>query len=112
MPHVQPFLVAQLLALLILVNGTPVIAAKILGTVFAHPLDGGTTLADGQPLFGHSKTVRGVVLSIVVTTLGAPWIGLDWTIGLLVSTTTMMIGDLFSSFIKRRMNLAPRAYPY
>ena len=106
MPHVQPFLVAQLLALLILVNGTPVIAAKILGTVFAHPLDGGTTLADGQPLFGHSKTVRGVVLSIVVTTLGAPWIGLDWTVGLLVSTTTM-IGDLFSSFTKRRMNLAP-----
>jgi hypothetical protein len=40
------------------------------------------------------------------TTLGAPWIGLDWAIGLLVSTTTM-IGDLFSSFTKRRMNLAP-----
>ena len=50
MPHLHPFLVAQLLALLILVNGTPVIATKILGTVFAHPLDGGTTLADGQ---GH-----------------------------------------------------------
>jgi hypothetical protein len=83
MPHVHPFLVAQLLALLILVNGTPVIATKILGTVFAHPLDGGTTLADGQPLFGHSKTIRGVVLSIVVTTSGAPWIGLDWPIGLL-----------------------------
>ena len=102
MPHVQPFLVAQLLALLILVNGTPVIAAKIFGTVFAHPLDGGTTLADGQPLFGRSKTIRGVVLSIVATTLGAPWIGLDWTIGLLVSVTTM-IGDLFSSFAKRRI---------
>ena len=28
MPHVHPFLVAQLLALLILVNGTPVIATK------------------------------------------------------------------------------------
>ena len=77
MPHVHPFLVAQLLALLILVNGTPVIATKILGTVFAHPLDGGTTLADGQPLFGHSKTIRGVVLSIGVTTLVHP--GSDWT---------------------------------
>jgi CDP-diglyceride synthetase len=106
MPHVQPLLVAQLLALLILANGTPVIATKILGTVLARPLDGGMTLADGQPLFGHSKTIRGVVLSIVVTTLGAPWIGLDWTIGLLISAMAM-IGDLFSSFTKRRMKLAP-----
>jgi CDP-diglyceride synthetase len=83
-----------------------VIATKILGTVLARPLDGGMTLADGQPLFGHSKTIRGVVLSIVVTTLGAPWIGLDWTIGLLISAMAM-IGDLFSSFTKRRMKLAP-----
>jgi hypothetical protein len=48
MPHVQPFLVAQLLALLILVNGTPVIATKILGTVLARPLDGGMTLQMGS----------------------------------------------------------------
>ena len=64
------------------------------------------TLADGQPLFGHSKTIRGIVLSIVVTTLGAPSIGVDWTIGLVVAATAM-IGDLFSSFTKRRMNLSP-----
>jgi hypothetical protein len=32
MPHVQPLLVAQLLVLLGLANGTPVIAKKILGT--------------------------------------------------------------------------------
>jgi hypothetical protein len=75
-------------------------AGVALGTILARPLDGGMTLADGQPLFGHSKTIRGVVLSIVVTTLGAPSIGVDWTIGLVV-------GDLFSSFTKRRMNLPP-----
>ena len=106
MPHVQPLIVAQLIVLLALANGTPLIAKKILGTILARPLDGGMTLADGQPLFGHSKTIRGIVLSIVVTTLGAPLIGVDWTIGLVVAATAM-IGDLFSSFTKRRMNLSP-----
>jgi CDP-diglyceride synthetase len=106
MPHVQPLIVGQLLVLLALANGTPVIAKKIFRTILVRPLDGGMTLADGQPLFGHSKTIRGVALSIVVTTLGAPWIGLDWTVGLVVSATAM-IGDLFSSFTKRRMNLVP-----
>jgi hypothetical protein len=61
-----------------------VIAKKILGIVLAHPLDGGIALADGQSIFGHSKTIRGIVLSIIVTTLGTPWIGLDWTAGLVV----------------------------
>jgi CDP-diglyceride synthetase len=104
MPHVQPLIVAQLIVLLALANGTPLIAKKILGTILARPLDGGMTLADGQPLFGHSKTIRGVVLSIVVTSLGAHSIGEDWTIGLVVAATAM-IGDLFSSFTKRRMTL-------
>jgi hypothetical protein len=106
MPHVQPLIVAQLLVLLGLANGTPVIAKKVLGTIFAHPLDGGMTLADGQPLLGNSKTIRGVMLSIVVTALGAPLMGMDWTVGLVVAATAMM-GDLFSSFAKRRMTLAP-----
>jgi CDP-2,3-bis-(O-geranylgeranyl)-sn-glycerol synthase len=94
MTHVHPLLIAQLLVLLALANGTPVIAKKILGAVLAHPLDGGITLADGQPIFGHSKTIRGVVLSTVATTLGAPLIGMDWTIGLLVAATAML-GDVF-----------------
>ena len=111
MPHVQPLIVAQLIVLLALANGTPLIAKKILGTILTRPLDGGMILADGQPLFGPSKTIRGVVLSIVVTTLGAPSIGVDWTIGLVVAATAM-IGDLFSSFTKRRMNYPLAAWPW
>jgi CDP-2,3-bis-(O-geranylgeranyl)-sn-glycerol synthase len=106
MPHVQPLVVVQLMVLLGLANGTPVIAKKVLGTILARPLDGGMNLADGQPLFGDSKTIRGIVLSIVVTTLGAPLIGVDWTIGVAIAATAM-IGDLFSSFTKRRMALVP-----
>ena len=106
MLHIHPFLIAQLLLLLALANGAPLIAKKVFGTALAFPLDNGVTLADGQPVFGHSKTIRGVGLSIAVTTLGAPWTGLSPVAGLLVSAVAM-IGDLLSSFIKRRMKLAP-----
>ena len=106
MMDIHPLLVAQLLLLLTLANGVPVIAKRFLGNVLEHPLDGGISLPDGQPLFGHSKTIRGVALSLIVTAFGAPWIGLDWSVGLLVSATAMT-GDLFSSFTKRRMKLAP-----
>ena len=106
MHHIHPFLIVQLLVLLALANGAPLIAKKVFGTALAYPLDNGVTLADGQPVFGRSKTIRGVALSIGVTTLVAPWAGLSPAAGLLASTMAM-IGDLFSSFIKRRMKLAP-----
>lgn len=106
MHNLHSFLVLQLLFLVTVANGAPVIGKKSLGTVLAYPLDGGIVLADRQPLFGRSKTVRGVALSMVATALAAPWIGLDWSIGLVVSAAAMA-GDLFSSFVKRRMKLAP-----
>ena len=104
MHHIHPFLIAQLLALVALANGAPLIAKRLFGSALAFPLDNGITL--GQPLFGHSKTIRGIALSIAVTTLGAPWTGLPSTAGLLVSAMAM-IGDLLSSFVKRRMKLVP-----
>ena len=60
-----------------LANGTPVIAKKILGDRYSYPLDGNLRFADGRPLFGRSKTIRGVVLAVLVTTAGAPLIGLE-----------------------------------
>ena len=106
MHHIHPFLIVQLLVLLALANGAPLIAKKVFGTALAFPLDNGVRLADGQPLLGRSKTIRGIGLSIAVTTLCAPWAGLSPAAGLLVSGVAM-IGDLLSSFIKRRMKLAP-----
>src|ERR1700730_526564 len=106
MHQIHPFLIVQLLAVLSLANGVPLIAKRLFGSALAFPLDNGITLEDGQPLFGHSKTVRGIALSIAVTTLGAPWTGLPSTAGLLVSAMAM-IGDLLSSFVKRRMKLVP-----
>jgi CDP-2,3-bis-(O-geranylgeranyl)-sn-glycerol synthase len=105
---VQPFVILQLLVLLLLANGTPLIAKKILGDRYSYPLDGNLRFADGQPLFGRSKTLRGVALAILVTTAGAPVIGLGWQAGLLVGTFAM-VGDLASSFSKRRLKLPPSA---
>ena len=97
--------VAQILVLLTLANGAPVIAKLILRDRFAMPLDGNRNFFDGKPLFGRSKTIRGIVVAIVVTTLGAPLVELNLTIGLLVGSTAMA-GDLLSSFCKRRLGLA------
>jgi len=101
----QPWLIAQMLVLLALANGTPVFASKILSRRFSRPIDGGMRFFDGRPLFGSSKTIRGALLAILVTTAGAPLIGLDWKIGALVGLSAM-IGDLFSSFVKRRLAMA------
>jgi CDP-diglyceride synthetase len=98
--------ILQLLALLTLANGTPIIAKKIFGPRFARPLDGGIIFFDGRPLFGHSKTIRGITASILIATASAPFIGLDLTIGAIVAGAAMA-GDLFSSFVKRRLNFPP-----
>jgi CDP-diglyceride synthetase len=95
--------ILQLLVLMTLANGTPIVAKKIFGPRFARPLDTGIIFFDGRPLFGASKTVRGIVASILITTVSAPLIGLDLTIGAIVAGATMA-GDLFSSFVKRRLN--------
>jgi CDP-archaeol synthase len=98
----HPVVILQLMVLLTLANGTPVMAKNILGDRFPYPLDGNVRFVDGRPLLGRSKTIRGVVLAVLVTAAGAPVVGLEWTIGVLVGGLAM-IGDLVSSFLKRRM---------
>lgn len=95
-------LIIRLLFLLAVANGAPVIGAKVFKTAFARPLDGGALFVDGRPLFGSSKTLRGIVFSILATSIGAPLVGLPWPLGALVAIGAMT-GDLFSSFLKRRM---------
>ena len=98
--------ILQLLALMTLANGTPIVAKKIFGPQFSFPLDAGTIFFDGRPLFGPSKTIRGILISVLITTASAPLVGLDLTIGAIVAGAAMA-GDLFSSFVKRRLNFPP-----
>jgi len=98
--------IAQALVLLALANGLPIIATRIFGNTFSRPLDGNAKFVDGRPLLGTSKTVRGIIVALLVTALAAPLLGLEWRIGLLIGATAMA-GDLFSSFLKRRLGLPP-----
>src|SRR5687768_5035309 len=70
----------QLLGILLLLgiaNGSPVLAARLLRYRFDVPLDGGRRLPDGQPVFGSSKTIRGLVVSIGSTTIAALLLGFE-----------------------------------
>jgi hypothetical protein len=102
----HPLAVAQLLILLTLANGSPVVAKLVLRDRFSLAVDGNRKFIDGRPLLGRAKTIRGILVAIVVTTASAPLIGLDLGIGLTVGATAMA-GDLLSSFCKRRLGLAP-----
>jgi CDP-diglyceride synthetase len=106
-------LLAILRGLLLLgaANGTPVFATKVLQDRFAAPIDGGMKLPDNKRLFGASKTVRGLVVSIASTTLGAILVGFDWTTGATFAAASLG-GDLISSFIKRRLGLTLHAQAF
>jgi hypothetical protein len=95
----------KILVLLIVANGAPVVAWKAFGDLANFPIDAHVRFLDGQPLFGPSKTVRGLVSAIVVSALAAPVIGLSWQLGALFGAC-VMLGDLTSSFTKRRLGMA------
>jgi hypothetical protein len=50
MLHIHPFLIAQLLLLLALANGAPLVAKKLFGTTLANPVDKGV-----PPIFWLSR---------------------------------------------------------
>jgi hypothetical protein len=102
----QWLLSLKLVVLLTVANGVPAIAWRVFGEYFNEPLDGGSTFIDQQPIFGDSKTIRGIVLSLVATTAAAPVLGIEWVIGLCIGGVAML-GDLGSSFLKRRFNMPP-----
>jgi hypothetical protein len=54
------------------------------------PSDGGLLFFDGRPFFGKSKTLRGVMLSMVTTTVSASLIGLEWRVGAVIAGGAMI----------------------
>jgi hypothetical protein len=94
----------KLLLLVGIANGAPLFGYTLLRQRFGQPLDGGRKFLDGRPLLGPSKTIRGVALALLVTPAAAVLIGLDGTTGLLLGLFAML-GDIFSSFTKRRLGL-------
>ena len=91
-------------------NGSPVVGAKIIGKT--TPLDRGARAWDGRRILGDGKTLEGLLTGIISGTL----IGLIiYVIGNPASYRSIlepfllslgaMIGDIFGSFLKRRMGL-------
>ncbi len=96
----------QLLLLLLIANGAPIIAQRLFGHRAGWPLDGGRRLSDGQPWFGSSKTVRGIAAAVLACAIAAPLLGVSVLVGVLIAAGAMA-GDLLSSFIKRRLGIPP-----
>jgi len=95
-----------LLALIVTANAAPILLDDLLGRRFAWPLDGGKVLADGRRLLGGSATVRGVLAAVAASTGAAMALGQPAGVGALVGLLAMT-GDALSSFVKRRLDLAP-----
>ena len=96
----------QLLMLIIIANGAPILIQVLMNDVFSTAVDFGLKLPDDQPIFGASKTWRGILASFVATPVAAWLLGHSPETGLLVAFYAV-IGDLSSSFIKRRLGKPP-----
>lgn len=92
----------KLLLILITANGIPIILRRCLGDTFSRPIDGGLLLADGYPLFGSTKTWRGILAGTTGAAFVAPLLGFSILFGIAFGVLSLA-GDLFSSFIKRRL---------
>ena len=99
------WLISHLVLLLIIANGTPALLGLVLGPRWNRPLDNNRQFPDNRPLLGPSKTLRGLFSAIVVTGLLAPLFELSILEGASFALLAML-GDLCSSFIKRRIGFA------
>src|SRR5436305_14914136 len=99
---------AKLIILLSVANGPPVLVTRLLGYHFSQAVDGGMVVFDRRRLFGPSKTIRGALASIALTTAAACLLDLDARVGALAGGM-VLLGDLFSSFVKRRLGFPPSA---
>ena len=95
-----------LLLLIIIANGAPILARKVLNKHFDLAVDFGQKLADKNRLFGNSKTWRGIFASLLATTVAAWLLDYPPETGALIAAYAMS-GDLLSSFIKRRLSMKP-----
>lgn len=95
-----------LLLLILVANGVPLLVGRVFNDRYNCPVDFGKHLSDGYPLFGHSKTWRGIFAAVLITSIIATALGLPSYIGAMVGLFSML-GDLLSSFFKRRLAIEP-----
>jgi CDP-diglyceride synthetase len=96
----------RLLILLVIANGAPIMARHLLGGCCSWPVDGGKRTPGGHPILGSSKTLRGLLAAMLMTTAVAPLTDIDWYWGTAIGGLAML-GDLLASFSKRRLGYPP-----
>jgi CDP-2,3-bis-(O-geranylgeranyl)-sn-glycerol synthase len=94
------------LALVVAANMMPWASGRLMRKHWAKPLDCGARLGDGTRLLGDHKTWRGVVAGGLGCALTARLLGYSWALGLVFAALSLT-ADLSSSFVKRRLHLAP-----
>lgn len=95
----------KILLLLLVINGTPPVIARLLPKMVRWRLDSKIIFIDGHPLLGSHKTIGGFISGIVAGGIYALVAGFPAGIGLGAGILAML-GDSISSFIKRRLNLS------
>jgi CDP-archaeol synthase len=98
-------IILKLVLLLVIANGVPVISSVLMRQRFSQPIDANKCFLDGRPILGPAKTIRGVISATLLTAMMAPLFDLSSAQGSLFALLSMC-GDLFSSFIKRRLGIA------
>lgn len=98
--------VIHVLLVITAANAAPILLSLILGQRAGTPVDGGRYWRDGRRIFGHTKSIRGLMAAVAAAGLTAVVLGLPLLAGLLAGALAMT-GDLLSSFAKRRLSLAP-----
>lgn len=98
----------ELFVMLVLANGVPVLAARVCRERWSWPVDGHRLWRDGRPLLGPSKTWRGLFCGSLFCALFSWWVGFGFLAGLCFGLVSLL-GDMASSFVKRRMGLASSA---
>ncbi len=96
----------KIVIFLLTVNIIPPVLSLIFPDFGNQPIDFNRTLKDGRHLFGPHKTIRGFLGATVAGSFLGVLLGFPFFVGLAGSLLTML-GDLFSSFVKRRIGIAP-----
>jgi CDP-diglyceride synthetase len=96
------------LTLLGVAHSAPWACGYALRDRLAAPIDAGMILKDGRRLLGDHKTWRGLIAAVLACALAGALLGYAVVLGA-VFAAVALAGDAASSFIKRRLRLAPGA---
>ena len=89
----------------------PILIRVVLKDRFNTAVDFGQKLPDGRDIFGTSKTWRGILSAVTITPVAALLLGYSLETGFWIAVYAVL-GDLFSSFLKRRLAMEPSSMAF